>query len=96
MSEGVDSGQLAPDEKGCVSEEHVAQWFTDARAQGYTFKELENQEALITGRDGKSRKIWANADGRPAQLVRYGLRLRGSHRSPQEFGLGRREVFARR
>ena len=41
MSEGVDNSQLAPDAKGCVSEEHVAEWFADARDQGYAFKEIE-------------------------------------------------------
>src|ERR1700732_1927404 len=30
MSEGLDNSQLAPDAKGCVSEEHVAEWFADA------------------------------------------------------------------
>ena len=58
MSEGVDNSQLAPDAKGCVSEEHVAEWFADARDQGYAFKEIEEHAALMTGQDGKSRKIW--------------------------------------
>jgi hypothetical protein len=36
MSEGIDNSQLAPDAKGCVSEEYVAEWL-----QGYAFRRLK-------------------------------------------------------
>jgi hypothetical protein len=68
MSEGVDNSQLAPGAKGCVSEEHVAEWFADARDQGYTFKEIEEDAALMTGQDGESRKIWIEAAGDGARV----------------------------
>ena len=61
MAEGMDNSRLAPDAKGCVSEEHVAEWFADARDQGYAFKEIEEDVALMTGQDGQSRRIWIEA-----------------------------------
>jgi hypothetical protein len=61
MSEGIDNSRVAPDAKGCVSEEHVAEWFADARDQGYAFQEIEEHVALMTGQDGNSHKIWIEA-----------------------------------
>jgi hypothetical protein len=46
MSEGIDNSQLVPDAKGCVSEEHVAEWFADARDQGYAFKEIRRRSTI--------------------------------------------------
>lgn len=73
MSEGIDNSRLVPDAKGCVSEEHVAEWFADARDQGYTFKEIEEDVALMTGQDGKSHKIWVEAahDGARVSITRW-------------------------
>ena len=73
MSEGIDNSQLVPDAKGCVSEEHVAEWFADARDQGYTFREIEEDIAQMTGQDGKSRKIWVEAahTGARASITRW-------------------------
>ena len=73
MSEGIDNSQLAPDAKGCVSEEHVAEWFAHARDQGYAFKEIEEDAALMTGQDGQSRKIWVEAahNGARVSITRW-------------------------
>jgi hypothetical protein len=73
MSEGIDNSQLVPDAKGCVSEEHVAEWFADARDQGYTFREMEEDIAQMTGQDGKCRKIWVEAahNGARASITRW-------------------------
>jgi hypothetical protein len=73
MSEGIDNSQLAPDAKGCVSEEQVAEWFADARDHGYAFKEIEEHVALMTDRDGKSRKIWVEAahNGARVSITRW-------------------------
>ncbi len=68
MSEGIDNSQLAPDAKGCVSEEHVTEWFAHARDQGYVFKEIEEDAALMTGQDGQSRKIWVEAADNGARV----------------------------
>ena len=61
MSEGIDNSRVAADAKGCVSEEHIAEWFADARDQGYAFQEIEEHVALMTGQDGNSHRIWVEA-----------------------------------
>ena len=73
MSEGIDNSQLVPDAKGCVSEEHVAEWFADARDQGYVFKEIEEDAALMIAQDGQSRRIWIEAarDGARVSITRW-------------------------
>ena len=73
MSEGLDNSRLAPDAKGCISEEHVAEWFADARDQGYAFKEIEEDAALMTAQDGQSRRIWVEAahNGTRVSITRW-------------------------
>jgi hypothetical protein len=73
MAEGIDNSRIAPDAKGCVSEEHVAEWFADARDQGYAFKEIEEDAAQMTGQDGQSRKIWIEAahNGARVSITRW-------------------------
>jgi hypothetical protein len=73
MSEGIDNSRLAPDAKGCVSEEQIAEWFVDARDQGYAFKEIEEDAALMIGQDGQSRRIWIEAahDGARVSITRW-------------------------
>jgi hypothetical protein len=73
MSEGIDNSQLAPNAKGCVSEEQVAEWFADARDQGYVFKEIEEDAALMIAQDGQSRRIWIEAarDGARVSITRW-------------------------
>jgi hypothetical protein len=68
MSEGLDNSLLAPDAKGCVSEEDIAEWFADARDQGYAFQEIEEHAALMTGQDGNSRKIWVEVANTGARV----------------------------
>ena len=73
MSEGIDNSRLAPDARGCVSEEHIAEWFADARDQGYVFKEIEEDAALMIAQDGQSRRIWIEAarDGARVSITRW-------------------------